>query len=387
MSTTLRAATVARCGGKAAALGDLLRAGLPVPDGFVVTDDDGSGERLRAVIARGLRGLGDVPVAVRSSAAHEDADGVSAAGQYESLLGVRGVDDVCAAVTECRDSARTGRVRTYLGRMAGAGVEPGDMAVLVQPVVPAEVSGVLFTPQHAAEPVRIESSWGLGISVVGGTVTPDSYEVAAAGTVVCAPGSKRTRIDLAPGGVVASEVPAADRDVPSLNDEQAVRLARLGRRIADLRGGPQDVEWAVVDDAVWVLQARPVTAPPPHPDTAAARCGTPQVLTGTPGSPGQVTGPARLVRGPADFSAVRRGEIVVCPYTDPAWTPLFAFAAGVVTQTGGALSHAAIVAREYGIPAVLGVAGALDRIPNGGRVHLDCAAGTVAPAENRPAAG
>ncbi|MDN6605735.1 PEP-utilizing enzyme, partial [Brevibacterium sp.] len=92
---------------------------------------------------------------------------------------------------------------------------------------------------------------------------------------------------------------------------------------------------------------------------------------------GTVTAAARIVRGPSDFATVRRGAIVICPYTDPAWTPLFAVAAGVVTETGGALSHAAIVPREYGNPAVLGVAGVTTRIDDGARITLDGTAGTV----------
>jgi len=99
--------------------------------------------------------------------------------------------------------------------------------------------------------------------------------------------------------------------------------------------------------------------------------------TGTPGSAGTVTGAARLVRGPDDFVRVRPGDIVICPFTDPAWTPLLRIVAGVVTEAGGALSHAAIIARENGIPAVLGVAGALAAIPDGAPVTVDGTTGTV----------
>ena len=99
---------------------------------------------------------------------------------------------------------------------------------------------------------------------------------------------------------------------------------------------------------------------------------------GTAASPGAVTGPARVVAGPADFKRLREGDILVCRATDPAWTPLFALAAGVVAETGGRLSHAAIVAREYGIPAVLGVPGATVRIADGARISVDGTAGRVA---------
>ena len=101
------------------------------------------------------------------------------------------------------------------------------------------------------------------------------------------------------------------------------------------------------------------------------------MLRGTPGSHGTATGSARIVQGPADFVRVRPGDILVCPFTDPSWTPLLRVAAGVITETGGVLSHAAIVAREHGIPAVLGVPDAVSLIPDGATVTVDGTVGTV----------
>lgn len=395
--TMLRHATREVCGGKAATLGVLLRAGLPVPDGFVVpfsahrdarraarTGVDGRApDAVLHPVARALARLGDAPVAVRSSAANEDTVVASAAGQYESVLAVQGAAAVMDAIAVCWRSASSTRVADYWSR-TGSHVpraEP-EIAVLVQRLVDADISGVMFTPAQPGEPTRIEASWGLGLAVAGGMVTPDAYEVAPGGAVRRTFGRKTTRLDRGVSGVTARGVPEDQQTSPALDDAAAVRLAALGGRVVEILGGSQDIEWAIADGTVWLLQSRPVTAPlPPRPDLprAAGDTGAEAALSGTPGAHGVATGAARIVRGPDDFGGVRVGEIVICPYTDPAWTPLFAIAAGVVTETGGALSHAAIVAREYGIPAVLGVPCAMTRLQDGVRVTLDGTAGTLTP--------
>ncbi|NUW39397.1 PEP/pyruvate-binding domain-containing protein [Nonomuraea rhodomycinica] len=450
MIVPLSGAVADACGGKAGALGALLRAGLPVPDGFVVTfaayvaavrdldlgrpaadpDDPGAIRRaiegrpvhaaVAAALGRALDELGDPPVAVRSSASNEDTGHASAAGQHESFLAVRGASAVADAVRDCWASLFSPRAIGYRDASGHDGRRSGDlaMAVIVQRHVDAEVSGVMFTPADPDGVTGIEASWGLGPSVVGGTVTPDAYRVAADGSVVRTIADKRTRLDRHGARLVTRDVPAAARRRPAIDDATATRLAALGRDVAAVLGGPQDIEWAIADGRVWLLQARPVTAEPPPPPPAAsggaasartgtsaasggggaARSGTFAVsggggaapagpsaasngaavtLTGTPGSRGTATGAARVVRGPGDFSRVRPGDILVCPFTDPAWTPLLRIAAGVVTETGGVLSHAAIVAREHGIPAVLGIPDATRRLRDDTVITLDGTTGTV----------
>lgn len=374
------------CGGKAAVLGVLLRAGLPVPDGFVIprgAEKSGGMEvtrSLRFAVAEQLARLDDPVVAVRSSAMNEDTADASAAGQYESVIGARGTTSVCDAILTCWSSANAPRVGDYWNRQLTATPAAPGMAVLVQRMIEADASGVMFTPQQTGESTRIEAAWGLGLSVVGGTVTPDTYEVHADGSVEYTLGSKQTRVDLnaESGGVATSTVPGEQQRARTLDDSTVAILRKLGHRIAEIQGFPQDIEWAVVDDAVWVLQARPITARLPAVRVSSSPHAS-HALQGTPGSHGTITGTARIVRGPSDFAAVQPGDIVICPYTDPAWTPLFRIAAGVVTETGGALSHAAIVAREYGIPAVLGIPGALDFVHDGHEVALDGTAGTLTP--------
>ncbi|MDG4798307.1 PEP/pyruvate-binding domain-containing protein [Micromonospora sp. WMMD1082] len=362
----------AMSGGKAAVLARLLGAGLPIPPGFVVPIAayeqavDGPSAELVNEIAQALPRIGGGYVAVRSSATSEDTAHATAAGQHDTFLGVRGPDQVADAVRRCWASLRSERAVAYWRRQG----DPGSptIAVLVQRLVDADVAGVMFT----GDDVRLEASWGLGESVVSGHVTPDSWVVSGDAVTRRTLGTKTTRIDR----TVAREVEPADRDRFCLTDDEVTRLARLGRQIADLLGGPQDIEWAIADSRVWILQARPVTSSLPAAPAAAAGDGT--ARAGTPASPGSATGPVRVVRGPADFARVRPGDVLVCRTTDPAWTPLFGVVAAVVTETGGLLSHAAIVARELGLPAVLAIPDATTALPDGAPVEVDGSTGRVA---------
>lgn len=384
-----------RSGGKARSLARLLRAGFPVPDGFVVyVDADRSfasqfDDTVRDRIDLELSRLGDPAVAVRSSAADEDKADASAAGMYDTFLGVRGTDEVCAAIVSCARSADSVRIRDYRRRGGGAEDPATVMSVLVQVLIEAEVSGVMFTPRRVNEPTRIESSWGLGLSVVNGGLTPDSYEVGPAGAITATLGIKKVRTDAVDeqNGTTTTSVANELQTVRTLSDEALLGLESLGARVSAVFGGPQDIEWAIADGTIWIVQSRPVTAVlPPLPGTGPVMDSGPVInsvllpaatLDGTPGSHGVVTAPARIVSGLSAFSDVKPGEVVICSFTDPSWTPLFSIAAGVITEVGGALSHAAIVAREYGIPAVLGVTSARVRIANGDLITIDGTAGTI----------
>jgi pyruvate, water dikinase len=362
------------CGRKAHRLAALLRAGLPVPNGFVVTDPVVDPR----VVAEHLRRLRARAVAVRSSGLAEDSATASFAGQLETVLGARGLDEVLAALLRCAASPRTDRARGYRAHLDLD--DESAAPVLVQELVEADHASVLFTrdPRTGADAVVINASWGLGESVVCGTVVPDEVIVTPpADTVRVTIGAKQTRLDLGEHGLMRSPVPEPDRARRCLTPDEVSDLVALGRRCENLLGRAQDVEWAVRDERVWLLQARPITALG-APTPASGRGSTSPLVTGVPSSPGRARGPARLVRSVDDFSRVRRGDILVCRTTDPAWTPLFRLAAAVVTETGGVLSHAAIVAREFGIPAVVGADEAMTSLTDGVPVTVDGTLGTIA---------
>ncbi|MDN6380050.1 MAG: pyruvate, phosphate dikinase [Brevibacterium aurantiacum] len=399
MVRSLSNAHDALSGGKARSLARLLRAGLPVPDGFVVRADPSSasqrGEMVRDWIDQELSRLGDPVVAVRSSAADEDRADTSSAGMYDTVLGVRGTDDVCAAIASCRRSADSARVRDYRRRGGHSGVPMTGMAVLVQVLVEAEVAGVMFTPRSVGDPTRIESSWGLGPSVVNGGLTPDAFEVGSSGAITAAIGVKNVRTDTVEdhNGTKTTAVAEELQTSRTLDDETLLRLKSLGERASAVLGGPQDIEWAIADSAIWVVQSRPVTAALPAlpvtrtasntgQDISIGRHGNSDLapeatLMGTPGAHGVVTAPARIVSGLSAFPPGTPGYLLSCASPVPSWPPLFPLAAGAITVVGGALSHAAIVAREYGIPAVLGVTSARARIVNGDLITMDGTAGTI----------
>ena len=361
------------CGGKAHGLAVLLRAGLPVPDGFVVIDPaDDPGE-----IVEHLSRLRGPAVAVRSSGLTEDSASASFAGQLETVLGTRDRAGVLTAIQRCAASAGTDRVRGYRSHFGLD--DEAAVPVIVQELIVADRAGVLFTrdPRTGVDAVVINASWGLGESVVSGAVVPDEVVVTAlADTVRVVVGTKQTRLDLRAGGLVRTPVSATDRNRRCLTPDEVHRLVTLGRRCEELFNRPQDVEWAIDGNRIWLLQSRPVTALGPPTDTDGPGS-APPLVTGVPSSSGRATGPARLVRSVDDFVRVRPGDVLVCRTTDPAWTPLFHLAAAVVTETGGVLSHAAIVAREFGIPAVVGAEHAMTSLTDGTPVTVNGTAGTI----------
>jgi rifampicin phosphotransferase len=294
----LSATDLPLAGGKGANLGELLRAGFPVPDGFVVTtaaydafvtanDLDArlaTADSPAAVgalfrhtdipaeiadaVADGYHRLGDGPVAVRSSATAEDLPGASFAGQQDTYLNITGIDQVLDAVRRCWASLWNERAVAYRERAGHDAASALSIAVVVQRLVPAEVAGVMFTANPANgrhEQTVITAAWGLGEAVVGGLVEPDEYVVDRTRPGLIASrriAEKKVMTVRTDAGSEQVGTPASEASRATLTDARVLELAAVGERVERHFGCPQDVEWTLAAGIVQLVQARPITALP-----------------------------------------------------------------------------------------------------------------------------
>jgi len=302
-------------------------------------------------------------LAVRSSAAAEDLPGASFAGQYDSHLGVHGVEQVLDTYLAVLASLYTDRAISYRSsrRRTGALGADESMAVGVQQLVRADLggrAGVMMTrdpdaADHRTAPVLIEAVQGLGDRLVSGTVDPERYLV--------------DRDSDGSESAVRSTRRLGSDDAPLLDDGQVADLVRVGLALERRAGRPLDVEWAIDGPTrdLFVVQSRPITAS--SGITASARTTAETAVTTVAAGPGRrrltsgaaighghVTAPLCVLRHPLEDEAFVDGAILVTATTDPSWTHLMQRCSAIVTDQGGRTSHAAIVARELGLLAVLG---------------------------------
>jgi pyruvate, water dikinase len=407
-----------RFGPKAANLARLQQAGLPVPDGFCLDAEayrmqvralgleaDARGafsaresaqarrhalamklglldrpitpEVLDPLLAawRGLQARTGAPMVVRSSALLEDRWGSSFAGQFESFLGIASEADFVTAVRACWGAVWTTRALRY---MAAWNLDPADtaMAVLVQPLVEAHASGGGLS-RTSADRMLLSATWGLGAAIAQGEVTPDRYELTRRGELVqITPGRKdhqlgcRHRQEPSP-----QVVPRAQAAEPCLNPRQALALGKLLRETERVMGIPVEIEWAMDARGFQLLQARPLhmeaTIEPDDVWIDRPR------LQGHPAGIGWTTGRACVIHCECEISRIAPGDILVTRVAGPALSHILTLVGGVVTERGGSTSHMASLARERGIPMVLGVPDATQRIPDGSTLAVDGVAGVV----------
>ena len=421
-------------GGKGASLGEMTAAGLPVPPGFVVTagtyrtfiEETGIDEELfeavdvdsedstalaeaeakakeliletklpdevRDGILAAYDDLedGEAFVAVRSSATAEDLPDASFAGQQETFLNITR-EDLVDRVKRCWASLFTQRAIYYRNEQ-GFDHEVVDIAVVVQQMVDAEKSGVLFTshPSTGEPKIIIEAAWGLGEAVVSGSVSPDNYVVDRETGEVLETTVADKKIEMVKdpetGTTVEREVDDDRRKAQVIDKDEIEQLVDLGERAENHYDEPQDIEWAIVDGEVYMLQSRPITTISEEATESAAADGNggDVLVKGLGASPGIASGPVRIVRKLDQLDKVGEGDIIVTEMTTPDMVPAMKRASGIITDEGGMTSHAAIVARELGAPAVVGTGDGTEVLGDGQVVTLDGDKGTVTEGATEP---
>jgi pyruvate,water dikinase len=340
-------------------------------------------------------GGGEVAVAVRSSATAEDLPDASFAGQQETFLNVTGADDVVHKVKEVFASLYNDRAIAYRVHH-GFKHEDVFLSAGVQLMVRSDVgsSGVLFTLDTESgfrEVVFVTASYGLGENVVQGAVNPDEFYVYKPTLAQGKPailrralGSKQIRMVYSdkPGERVRNEdTPAELRGRFSISDADVQELSKQALVIEKHYGRPMDIEWAKdgVSGKLFIVQARPETVKSRAKATQIERYALEQ--RGTVIAEGRAigqkigSGVARVVRSLDDMNRVQAGDVLVADMTDPDWEPVMKRASAIVTNRGGRTCHAAIIARELGVPAVVGTGNALDSIADGVEVTVSCAEG------------
>ena len=416
----LSAATAAdadRVGPKAANLAALARAGLPTPGGFCLAADTyraqiaalGLADMVRGFDAadireqrrlsveirlalyeqpiapairepllvawRTQRAESGAPGAVRSSALIEDRKGANFAGQFESFLGIDDEAAFLTAVRACWAALWTTNARRY---MENHGLSPADtaMAVLIQPLIDARASGGGLS-ETADGQMLISATWGLGSAIAQGEVVPDRIVLSRQGFLrKVEAGRKDHRATCGHGaGAVPQAVPSELVGAPCLDAGQAVTLGRMMRKAEAVVGSPVEIEWALDDQGFKLLQARPLHVEPiTVPDEIWLKH---PGLNGHPAGIGWGTGRAVVVNCECELARVAPGDVLVTRVAGPALSQVLPRVAGVVAELGGSTSHLASLARERGIPMVLGVLDATQRIPDGSQVAVDGVAGVV----------
>jgi pyruvate,water dikinase len=415
-------------GGKGANLGEMTNAGIPVPQGFIVTatayfyfiEKSGLTDKIRALLApldvhnsKQLQDIAakvqklitdaDMPpeiakeieqayvkmgkglVAVRSSATAEDLPEASFAGQQATFLNVQGEKEVVIAVQECWASLFGARAIFYRQEQGFEHFKVG-IAVPVQRMVQSEAAGVMFTVEPTTsnrEKITIEAVLGLGEMIVSGDVTPDHYTVSKDGMKILEKEIKKQEWKLIKKeGTTGKEdnikvdLTPEEQARQKITDADIIFLAKIGKRLEDHYQFPQDVEWATEKGEIFIVQTRPVTT---IRETAEVtqEITAPVLLSGSPASPGIASGPVKIVPDPSQIDKVLEGDILVAEMTTPDFVPAMKRAAAIVTDRGGRTAHAAIVSRELGIPCVVGSEGATATLKDGQVITVDGSQGKV----------
>ncbi|MBI2621690.1 MAG: phosphoenolpyruvate synthase [Candidatus Levybacteria bacterium] len=417
-------------GGKGANLGEMTKADFPVPPGFIVTSHaffdfikennlerkikhllntldlknphslkqvsemiqklivaSDLSDELKKGIYLSYKTLGgvlkDPLVAVRSSATAEDLPNASFAGQQETFLNVRGEANLIIKIKECWASLYEERAIFYRHENKYDNIKIG-IAVPVQKMVESEKSGVMFTIDPVTNDktkIIIEAVYGLGEMIVQGIVKPDHYEVnKSTDKIILKEVSSQDKMLKKAGGTnKVVNVSFLSRRKQKISDSEILELYKLGKKLERHYYFPQDVEWAIENGTVYLVQTRPITTIRPKKETQKTEKVSfgELILKGDGASPGIVTGHVRIIKNASQIGSVEPGEVLVAPQTNPDYVPAMKKASAIVTDSGGRTSHAAIVSRELGIPAVVGAQTATKALKNGEVITVNGETGEI----------
>src|SRR3989344_2531371 len=422
-------------GGKGANLGEMVGAGFPVPNGFAVTapayfyvlDYNNLRPRIKSLL-KGLdvqnsaklktashrvkqlirtakvpsdlandiikyylelsRGGSEALVAVRSSATAEDLPGASFAGQQETYLNIKGTANVVDAIRDAWASLFEPRAIFYREQKGFDHFKVG-IAVPVQNMVQSDVSGVMFTVDPVAEDktiMVIEAVWGLGEMIVQGSVTPDRYIVEKSSLTILKKYLVEQDVEMVRKGTknVIAKVPKTRIAKQKLTDREIKEVAKLGKRLHQHYFFPQDIEWAMDNGQVFIVQTRPITTLDDKKEKDGSlelgkslKTALKLLIKGDPASPGIATGKVRIIHSAKEIAKVEKGDVLVTEMTTPDFVPAMRKVVAIVTDRGGQTSHAAIVSRELGITCVVGSKSATKTLKSGRIVTVNGKTGEV----------
>ena len=415
-------------GGKGANLGEMTRAQIPVPPGFIVTAnayfdfaeesklmdkirallkplDVHNSKQLQEIAAKVTQLIKDTPmppeiakdieeayakmgqglVAVRSSATAEDLPEASFAGQQATFLNIQGEKEVVNAVQGCWASLFGARAIFYRQEQGFDHFKVG-IAVPVQKMVQSQASGVMFTLEPVTSDrskIIIEAVYGLGEAIVGGEVTPDLYIIDKEGLRISTKkiGRQEWQLIRNPDGSgdkanIQLPLSPSTQSQQKISDDDIIQLAKLAKQLEEHYQFPQDIEWAKEDKEIFIVQTRPVTTIKEAAEVAP-EIKAPTLLTGASASPGMASGPVKIIYQASQIDKVEDGDILVAEITTPDFVPAMKRAVAIVTDRGGRTSHAAIVSRELGIPCVVGAEQATTSLTDGQIITVDGSRGKV----------
>lgn len=326
-------------------------------------------------------------VAVRSSATAEDLPGASFAGQQATFLNVHGEANVVAKVQEAWASLFTARAIFYREEQHFPHMKVG-IAIVIQLMITSESSGVMFTVDPVTNEkgkVVVEAIRGLGELIVQGSVTPDHFEVdKKSGKLIMRQINTQIKKMVKKGkDNVELKLNTSEATAPKVSDEMVLKVAKIGMQLEKHYYFPQDVEWAIENGRVYIVQTRPITTFKEVKDEkkqAAEAFVTKNLtvlLTGDPASPGIASGTVKIIKSVSEIGKVLPGDVLVTEQTNPDFVPAMKKAVAIVTERGGRTSHAAIVSRELGIPAVVGTGTATKILKTGQLITVNGAKGEI----------